>query len=110
VKNNKVYCPIPWTEVHINADGTYHTCGAQPNRVSGTDFGRQHSVHTMSIHKWMQSMYQQQNRINKINSVADDLCNMCYREEELDKSSKRKRELDKFTEIPVKPVYIRFAC
>ena len=102
VKNNKVYCPIPWTEVHINADGTYHPCGAQPNRVSGTEFGSQHNVHNMSIHKWMQSMYQQQNRINKLNSVADDLCNMCYREEELNKSSKRKRELDKFTEIPAK--------
>ena len=32
----KVFCNVPWYEIHINADGTYHTCGAQPNRISGT--------------------------------------------------------------------------
>ena len=101
MKNNKVYCPIPWTEVHINADGTYHACGAQPNRVSGTAFGNEHNVHNMSIRDWMQGYYQQQNRINKLNNHVDDLCNMCYREEELNKSSKRKRELDKYPVIPI---------
>ena len=29
--NSKIFCIVPWVEVHINADGTYHTCGAQPN-------------------------------------------------------------------------------
>ena len=101
MKTSKVYCPVPWTEVHINADGTYHTCGAQPNRVSGTEFGLKHNVHSMSIKEWMQSQFQQQNRINKLNDCADDLCQMCYREEELDKSSKRKRELDKYPVIPI---------
>lgn len=102
MKNNKVYCPVPWMEVHINADGTYHACGAQPNKVSGTKFGSEHNVHNMSIEEWMQSSYQQKNRINKLTDCADDLCSMCYREESLNKSSKRKRELDKYPVIPIK--------
>jgi MoaA/NifB/PqqE/SkfB family radical SAM enzyme len=92
---NKVYCPVPWTEVHINADGTYHSCGAQPNIVSGTLGGTMHNVHNMTIREWMNSSHQITARAEKINNVPTQLCNMCYQEDSVGKSSKRKRELDK---------------
>jgi len=95
VKNNKVYCPVPWTEVHINADGTYHSCGAQPNIVSGTLGGTLNNVHVMSIQEWMDSSHQTNARTEKINGIENRLCNMCYQEDNVGKSSKRKREIDK---------------
>lgn len=97
---NKIYCSVPWSEVHINADGSYHTCGAQPNHVTGTDFGIVHNVQNMSIAEWVSSQYQTQTRQDKLNGVGSDLCNMCYAEESVKKSSKRERELHKYPVIP----------
>jgi MoaA/NifB/PqqE/SkfB family radical SAM enzyme len=88
----KVFCVIPWTEVHINADGTYHTCGAQPNTMSNTPDGKIYNVHTMSIPQWINSEYQKSARSKKLSGMPDTLCNMCYHEEEVGSSSKRVRE------------------
>ena len=88
----KVFCNIPWVEVHINADGTYHTCGAQPNSMSNTSDGKIYNVHNMSIPEWINSEYQKQVRLKKLNGISDSLCNMCYHEEEVGSSSKRIRE------------------
>lgn len=98
---NKIYCTVPWTEVHINADGTYHTCGAQPNTVTGTDFGAEHNVFNMTVAEWMNSAYQSQARKDKLAGVSSNLCNMCYNEEAVGKSSKRERELHKYPVIPL---------
>lgn len=94
--NNNVYCPIPWNEVHINADGTYHTCGSQPNTISGTVLSIRYCIQNMSTQEWMRSDYQVQQRRDKINGVESSLCNMCYQEEKCGSSSKRKRELQKY--------------
>jgi len=88
----KIFCNIPWVEVHINADGTYHTCGAQPNSMSNTNDGKIYNVHNMSVPEWINSEYQKQARLKKLNGIADSLCNMCYHEEEVGSSSKRIRE------------------
>ena len=93
---NNIYCPVPWNEVHINADGTYHTCGAQPNRVSGTPFGDDHCVQKMTVKQWMASVYQAQQRSDKLLGVASKLCEICYHEEHIGSSSKRIRELKKY--------------
>ena len=98
---SKIYCPVPWTEVHINADGSYHACGAQPNPATGTKFGAEHNVFNMTITEWMESAYQKQNRHNKLNDVSDNLCLMCYEEEAVEKSSKRLREIHKYPVIPI---------
>ena len=90
------YCPVPWYEVHINADGSYHSCGAQPNYVTGTPFGNKHNIKVMSIPMWMNSQHQKLARMGKRNGDWNPLCTMCYREDELGKSSKRKREVEKF--------------
>jgi MoaA/NifB/PqqE/SkfB family radical SAM enzyme len=89
---SNVFCNIPWVEVHINADGTYHTCGAQTNRISGTEEAKLYNVHAMTIPAWINSEHQRRARINKLNNVPEPACAMCYHEERLGSSSKRVKE------------------
>lgn len=89
---SNVFCNIPWVEVHINADGTYHTCGAQTNRISGTDEAELYNVHNMTIPAWINSEHQRHARIKKLNNVPESACSMCYHEERLGSSSKRIKE------------------
>jgi MoaA/NifB/PqqE/SkfB family radical SAM enzyme len=89
---SKVFCNIPWKEVHINADGTYHTCGAQPNTITGTDYENIYNVKNMTIPEWVNSQHQKNTRLNKLNDIEEPLCSMCYYEENLGSSSKRLKE------------------
>lgn len=86
------FCSVPWFEVHINADGTYHTCGAQPNHMTGSHMADRYNVHVLSVDQWMRSPWQIKSRADKINGIKSDLCGMCYKEEHAGSSSKRQRE------------------
>lgn len=86
---------MPWFEVHINADGSYHTCGAQPNVITGSDLANQYNVYNMDIEQWVNSEYQCQARLKKLQGTQDPLCKMCYLEEDTGSSSKRHKELHK---------------
>jgi len=92
---DKVFCSIPWTEVHINADGTYHSCGAQPNTITGSSIAATYNVRNMTIHEWMDSVHQKNARDDKLAGIANPLCNMCYHEDDAGSSSKRTRENQK---------------
>ncbi|CAB4129033.1 Radical_SAM domain containing protein [uncultured Caudovirales phage] len=87
-----VFCNIPWTEVHINADGTYHTCGSQPNPMSLTLRGQVYNVRNMSIEEWINSDYQCTARKNKVKGISEPLCGQCYAEDAMGSSSKRVKE------------------
>jgi MoaA/NifB/PqqE/SkfB family radical SAM enzyme len=89
---NNVFCNIPWTEVHINADGTYHTCGSQPNPMSLTLNGQIYNVHNMPIEDWINSNYQCNVRKNKVRGIMEPLCGQCYAEDAMGSSSKRVKE------------------
>lgn len=97
---NKVYCPIPWNEVHINADGTYHSCGAQPNKISMTAEANIYNVYNMTVDEWMKSAHQYKARVDKVTGIPSTLCEICYNEESMGSSSKRQRELQKYSVIP----------
>lgn len=98
---DKVFCNIPWKEVHINSDGTYHSCGAQPNRITGTDIAAKHNVFTMPIDDWIHGEHQTLARNNKLNGVSEPLCSMCYGEEVVGSISKRIKENHKSGISPV---------
>ncbi len=92
---SKVFCIVPWFEVHINADGTYHTCGAQPGpgRVPfPPDWVQTHNVHAMRLEDWINSQYQRQVRLDKLAGKREPRCQMCYNEEISGSSSKRVKE------------------
>lgn len=99
---SKVFCNIPWTEVHINADGTYHSCGAQPNTISHSEHATKYNVHSMSIDEWINSEHQRNARLNKLAGISEPLCSMCYNEDELGSSSKRVKENLKSKIHPIK--------
>lgn len=91
----KVFCSVPWLEVHINADGSYHTCGAQPSPTKmpiTKNFIREHNVFSMSIPEWVNSQYQSRVRLDKLQGVYERRCSICYDEELNGSSSKRIRE------------------
>jgi MoaA/NifB/PqqE/SkfB family radical SAM enzyme len=90
--NKDIFCIVPWVEVHINADGTYHTCGAQPNTVSNTVASAINNVHNMTIPEWINSQHQRNARLTKLNGIKEPLCNMCYNEDAMGSSSKRVKE------------------
>ena len=90
--NKDIFCNIPWVEVHINADGTYHSCGAQPNTISNTPAGITNNVHQMTIPEWINSEHQRRARKNKLEGVEEPLCGMCYAEDASGSSSKRVKE------------------
>jgi len=89
---DKIFCTVPWYEVHINADGTYHSCGAQPNKISGTAEAKKYNVHSMTIDEWVVSQHQTLARHGKLHGVSEPLCGMCYHEESIGSVSKRVRE------------------
>lgn len=86
------FCTVPWFEVHVNADGTYHTCGAQPNHMTGSDMAKIYCVQNMTVAEWMDSDWQRHSRLNKLAGRPNPLCAMCYHEESVGSSSKRQRE------------------
>jgi len=90
--SSKIFCNVPWFEVHINADGTYHTCGAQVNSITLSESAKKYNVFEMTIPEWINSEYQRNARLKKLNGVAESLCKMCYQEDEAGSSSKRVRE------------------
>lgn len=94
---NKNYCTIPWTEVHIDNDGAYRSCGSQ---YSQKTVGSAYNVFNMSIEEWMSSEYQLTARQNKLDGIAEPLCRSCYQEDEIGADSKRSRELLKYPIIP----------
>ena len=86
---------VPWFEVHINADGTYHTCGAQPNprrMLYPLGWAEKHNVHNMRLEDWINSEYQSRVRLSKLNGIHEPRCQMCYNEEISGSSSKRLKE------------------
>lgn len=93
--NSKIFCMVPWFEVHINADGTYHTCGAQPNPKRmpfPAGFVEKHNVHNMQIQDWINSEYQSRVRLGKLSGGYEPRCQICYNEEISGSSSKRVKE------------------
>jgi MoaA/NifB/PqqE/SkfB family radical SAM enzyme len=93
--NSKIFCTVPWFEVHINADGTYHTCGAQPGpgrMPFPPGWTEKHNVHVMQLDEWINGEYQRQARLDKLNGNPEHRCNMCYNEEISGSSSKRLKE------------------
>jgi MoaA/NifB/PqqE/SkfB family radical SAM enzyme len=89
---DKVFCQVPWSEIHISADGTYTSCGAHPNHMFGTEEGKTHNVFQMPISEWVNSQHQKNARLSKLEGKADKLCEMCYTEEAIGSSSKRIKE------------------
>jgi sulfatase maturation enzyme AslB (radical SAM superfamily) len=92
---DKIFCMVPWFEVHINANGSYHTCGAQPNPMRmpyPPGWVEKHNVHNMRLEDWINSEYQNRVRLDKLNGVYEARCNMCYNEEVSGSSSKRLKE------------------
>ena len=89
---DKSFCTVPWFEVHINADGSYHTCGMQRNWISDTELANVYNIQTMSIPEWMSHSYMVNDRTNKLNGVKDPHCGSCYAAEGGGGSSKRIRE------------------
>jgi MoaA/NifB/PqqE/SkfB family radical SAM enzyme len=93
--NRKIFCTVPWFEVHINPDGTYHTCGAQPTPMTmpfPLGFTKNNNVHSMHIKDWVNGEYQKRVRLDKLNGVHEKRCSMCYAKEATGSSSARIRE------------------
>ena len=89
----KVFCTVPWYEIHINADGTYHTCGSQPNTISGTPDAEIFNIDNMPIEEYFNDRKMCNVRIAKLDGVPEPLCELCYGEEDSNNYSKRQREL-----------------
>ena len=88
---SKVFCNTPWFEVKINADGTYQTCGAQPKHTSNS-YMKNYNVFNLSVNDWINSEYQRNVRLHKLNGIPESLCSICYKEDEIGSSSKRIRD------------------
>lgn len=86
------FCTVPWYEVHVNADGSYHTCGQQRNWISGTELAPVYNIQNMSIPEWMTYKYLHNDRVEKLSGIKNDHCNACYAAESGGGSSKRVRE------------------
>ena len=84
-----MFCNVPWLELHINSNGSYRSCGAQPNQLVEND---QYNVHLMTIPEWINSAYQCDARLKKLQGIKEPLCDMCYHEENVGSSSKRVKE------------------
>lgn len=84
----KYFCIVPWVEVHINADGSYHTCGTQPIPL----LTNENNIKNMSIEEWVNSTSQNATRLLKSQGLYEPACDSCMREDVSNGISKRTRE------------------
>jgi sulfatase maturation enzyme AslB (radical SAM superfamily) len=90
MSNQKIFCNVPWTNLHIYWDGSYGVCCFE--RTPPHQDAANYNIKTMPLDQW----YNSKPIIKIRNDIKNDeplgMCKGCYREEQHGYESKRIKE------------------
>jgi MoaA/NifB/PqqE/SkfB family radical SAM enzyme len=98
--NNKIFCNVPWTNLHIYWDGSYGVCCSEKEKPYNTT--EHYNLADMPIDIWYKSTAIQQFREQILSDTPISGCRACYKEESVGYESRRIKENFKsviFTEL-----------
>lgn len=87
--DQKIFCNVPWTNIHIYWDGSFGACCSERHKpyTSG-----EYSLKTMTVDEWFNSSPMQVLRKDIQGPQPLSLCDSCYREEKNGYESRRIKE------------------
>lgn len=90
--NPKIFCNVPWFEIHINQDGSYDLCGCMNTLIAGTEQAKVWNIQNYDIDQYWQSTRMRQERLQKLSDTPNPACEPCRFNQELGNQSKRIKE------------------
>jgi sulfatase maturation enzyme AslB (radical SAM superfamily) len=105
--NEKIFCNVPWTNVHMYWDGSFGVCCSEKEKFV-TD--EKYNIKNMQMGDWYKStaMTEVRNQLSGDNKLSP--CRGCYREEQFGYESRRIKENFKsviFTEAAFERSYLQ---
>jgi len=90
--NPKIFCNVPWFEIHINQDGSYDLCGCMNTLIAGTEKAKVWNIQNYDIDQYWQSTRMREERLQKLSDTPNPACEPCRFNQELGNQSKRIKE------------------
>ena len=90
--NSKIFCNIPWYELHINHDGSYDLCGCMSSLITQTDTAQEWNIRNYPIEEYWNSRRLRDERLSKMSDVPNPACGVCQYQDSIGNHSKRIKE------------------
>lgn len=97
--NQKIFCNVPWTNLHIYWDGSFGACCSEEGKPYSIG---SYNLKELTVKKWFNSEPMQSLRQNIVKDKKLSICGNCYAEENIGHESRRIKENFKsgiFTEL-----------
>ena len=92
--NQRIFCNIPWYELHIYWDGSFGVCAAESHKAYQPN-DKQYNIARMSIAEWFNSEPIKKFRQDILTDHPLTACQKCYVEEQNGGNSRRIKGLQK---------------
>jgi len=90
--NQKIFCNVPWTNLHMYWDGSFGMCGFEKIKPYSDELSAKYNIKNMSVSEWFQSDVMKKKRIEILGNNELSECSGCYSEEKIGYESKRIKE------------------
>lgn len=90
--NSKIFCNVPWTNIHIYWDGSFGTCCSEQHRPYVDDLRDEYNLSKMTVVEWYNSSLMKEIRNNITSDKKLSICKTCYYEESIGYESRRIKE------------------
>ncbi len=93
--NKHIFCNAPWYELHIYWDGSLGFCCQESHKLYSESDANKYNLKSMTIQQWYDSKPMQQARMSMLDNQKNSFCSRCYKEEQVNQSSRRHRSNQK---------------
>lgn len=90
--NQKIFCNVPWTNVHLYWDGSFGMCCAEKNKIYDSTLDSTYNIKKMTINEWFNHEPIKKSRIDILGDSKLSSCADCYNEEDNGFESRRIKE------------------
>lgn len=90
--NQKIFCNVPWTNVHLYWDGSFGMCCSEKNKIYENKLDFTYNIRKMTINEWFNSKPMKDARVDILGDSKLTSCAGCYSEEISGFESRRARE------------------
>lgn len=90
--NQKIFCNVPWTNLHIYWDGSFGACCSERGKPYSLTEATKYNIKNMSVDDWYDSEAMQSIRQQMFGNDSVKICAKCYDEEGVGHESRRIKE------------------
>lgn len=90
--DQKIFCNVPWTNLHIYWDGSYGVCCSENKKPYDQTLSNRYNLLTLSVEEWFNNEPMLEVRKKMLGHHQLDLCYKCYKEEQTGYESRRFKE------------------